>query len=114
MAKPDKTLPALVITTDEIAETTAPFVVAYGGDVYYLKNPNALSVDDAVTVDKTAEDSMLDALAMVATDERTTSWLREIPNVFLARVFNAWVEEYGASVGESDGSEESSEPQTSE
>lgn len=114
MTRPDKNPPALVITAEEVAEATAPFVIAYAGTTYQLRNPNALSVDDAVAVGKTSEDSMLDALAMVADDDKTAAWLRSMPNVFLAKVFKAWDEQFGVDSGESDGSENSSEPPTSE
>jgi len=107
----DHNPPSLVITAEDIARTSIPFVVAYGGQVHRLRNPNSLSVDDTMKVDKTSESSMLDALILVALDEDEVAWLRGIPFRHLKAVFDAWSGAFEAvEAGESDGSEASSEP----
>lgn len=113
-SRPDKNPPALVITSAEIAAVTAPFVVAYDGRTYALRNPNSLAVDDLMAADKVAETSILDALTLVAEDEDVTAWLKSLPWTFLQRVFEAWSVVAQVAPGEGDGSGTSSDPTPSE
>lgn len=102
----------LTFTADQITSDTAPFVVDYGGTEYQLRSPAALSVDDLMAVDKTAESSILDALRLVSVDEDTQSWLAGLPWKHLQQVFDSWFRLAEVAPGESDGSETSSEPKS--
>ncbi len=108
----DKNPPALVITSAEVAAAKAPFVVAYGGTTYKLRNLQGFSLDELMEMEKISEDNIRDGLIKAAEDDKAREWLNTLPWKFVQRVFEAWQATVEVPEGESDGSETSSEPKS--
>lgn len=104
------TEPALVITADEIADAARPLVVAYGDRTLTFANPNSLPLDEVETVLDALKESPVGGMQEAAHDDETRDVIPGLPFAVVMRIGRMWDDRLDLSLGESGGSEASSEP----
>lgn len=92
--------PALVITSDEMADILKPYVFQLGDEAFALKSPNSFSVDDYGSIVDLASEDVTKVLNLVAFDERTEKRLGRLGLGVLSRVITGWQSSINMTPGE--------------
>lgn len=104
------TEPALVITADEIEDAARPLEVAYGDKTLSFTNPNGMPLDEVEAVVEELKESPVGGMQAAAHDDETRDVIPGLPFAVVMRIGRMWDDRLDLSLGESGGSEASSEP----